>query len=159
LLKNGASAIGELNELLVDNRAALGDLIRAGARFADQGAQVLADAHNAHLVEHVDGALVSARASLDALTPRAARLLDDGVRVTGLTTEPRLERALVAADNAGAFMARARGLVDNLNGLLADLRAGKGTVGALLAREEVYADVKEMVRDLKRNPWKFLWKE
>src|SRR5262249_5897833 len=138
---------------------AIGALIRSGARFADQGALFLADARAGRLVEHLDGTLVSARASLDTLTPKAAKLLDDGVRVTGLVTEPRLERMLVAADNAGAFMARARGVVDTLNGLLADLRAGKGTVGALLAREEIYADVKEMVRDLKRNPWKFLWKE
>jgi phospholipid/cholesterol/gamma-HCH transport system substrate-binding protein len=159
LLKNAADAVAELDQFLVDNRAALGDLVRAGARFADQGAQVLADVRTSHVVEHADGALVSARATLDGLTPRAARLLDDGARVTGLVTEGRVERALVAADNAGALMARARGLVDNLNGLLADLRAGKGTVGALLAREEVYADVKELVRDLKRNPWKFLWKE
>jgi phospholipid/cholesterol/gamma-HCH transport system substrate-binding protein len=25
--------------------------------------------------------------------------------------------------------------------------------------EAVYDDVQEMVRDLKHNPWKFLWKE
>ena len=163
LLKNGANAIDQLNQILVDNRTAVGDLIRAGARFADQGANVLADARQGggvpRLVEHLDGTLVSAKNSIDTLTPRAAKLLDDGVRVTGLITEPRVERLLAAADSAGTLMLKARGAVDSVAGILADLRAGKGTVGALLAREEIYADVKEMVRDLKRNPWKFLWKE
>jgi phospholipid/cholesterol/gamma-HCH transport system substrate-binding protein len=43
--------------------------------------------------------------------------------------------------------------------MVTDLRKGKGTAGALLVREEVYADLREMIRDLKRNPWKFFWKE
>ena len=29
----------------------------------------------------------------------------------------------------------------------------------IATQEELYADLKEMVRDLRRNPWKFLWKE
>ena len=33
------------------------------------------------------------------------------------------------------------------------------SAGALIAREEIYADLREMLRDLKKNPWKFFWKE
>ena len=43
--------------------------------------------------------------------------------------------------------------------MVTDLRAGKGTAGALLSRDEVYSDLRELIRDLKRNPWKFFWKE
>jgi phospholipid/cholesterol/gamma-HCH transport system substrate-binding protein len=42
--------------------------------------------------------------------------------------------------------------------IAAHIREGKGTVGALVMDEEMYDDVQEMVRDLKHNPWKFLWK-
>ena len=42
--------------------------------------------------------------------------------------------------------------------IVAHIRGGKGTVGALVMDEEIYDDVQEMVRDLKHNPWKFLWK-
>ena len=38
-------------------------------------------------------------------------------------------------------------------------RKGKGTAGALLVDQQIYDDLKELVRDLKRNPWKFFWKE
>ena len=54
---------------------------------------------------------------------------------------------------------KAGGLIDNVDGMVTDLRAGKGTAGALLVREELYADLRELIRDLKRNPWKFFWKE
>jgi len=50
-------------------------------------------------------------------------------------------------------------LLDNANGIVSDLRAGKGTAGALLSRDELYSDLRELIRDLKRNPWKFFWKE
>jgi phospholipid/cholesterol/gamma-HCH transport system substrate-binding protein len=39
------------------------------------------------------------------------------------------------------------------------VRKGKGTAGALLVDPQIYDDLKELVRDLKRNPWKFFWKE
>lgn len=162
LLRNSASAVAELNQLLVENRKEIGALIRSGGRLADEGAGLIADLRAsgvARLVANVDQTLGAARATLDSLTPRAGRLLEEGIRVTGLLTEARVERIATAADGAGALMGRSVGLVDNLNGILTDLRAGKGTAGALLAREELYADLKELVRDLKRNPWKFLWKE
>ena len=40
-----------------------------------------------------------------------------------------------------------------------DLKKGRGTVGALLVDQQIYDDLKELTRDLKRNPWKFFWKE
>jgi phospholipid/cholesterol/gamma-HCH transport system substrate-binding protein len=43
--------------------------------------------------------------------------------------------------------------------LLGDVKRGKGTVGALMTDQQVYDDLKELTRDLKRNPWKFFWKE
>ena len=30
---------------------------------------------------------------------------------------------------------------------------------SLLSRDELYSDIRELIRDLKRNPWKFFWKE
>ena len=76
-----------------------------------------------------------------------------------MLTDKRLDRALAVADEAVALGGKAGKFVTNVDGLVTDLRAGKGTVGALLVREELYADLREMLRDLKKNPWKFFWKE
>ena len=43
--------------------------------------------------------------------------------------------------------------------IVTHIKTGKGTVGALVMDEEIYDDMQEMVRDLKHNPWKFLWRE
>ena len=79
--------------------------------------------------------------------------------MTGLVTEQRIDKAIDAADKAATAAGKAGGLIDNVNGMVTDLRAGKGTAGALLAKDDVYADLRELIRDFKRNPWKFFWKE
>src|SRR5688572_16526822 len=101
LLRNSAGAVQELNLLLAENRKELGELIRGSARLAGEAAQLLADTRAGlgdpkvlgRAIANLDGTLVSARGAIDELTPRAARLLDDGARVTALVTEDRVERA------------------------------------------------------------------
>src|SRR5262249_46667110 len=113
----------------------------------------------ASLVADADATLKAAQGSLVALTPPAQSLMADATRVTGLITEQRVDKAIEAADKAATAAGKAGGLVDNLNGMVPDLRAGKGTAGSLLAKDELYSDLRELIRDLKRNPWKFFWKE
>jgi len=43
--------------------------------------------------------------------------------------------------------------------VLKTIRRGEGTIGGLVQDPQVYDDLKEMLRDLKRNPWKFLWRD
>ena len=50
-------------------------------------------------------------------------------------------------------------LATDVQSILGNVKKGKGTAGALLVDPQIYDDLKELVRDLKRNPWKFFWKE
>jgi phospholipid/cholesterol/gamma-HCH transport system substrate-binding protein len=167
LLANGASAVAEVNRLLADNRAQLGELIGSATALARQGTTTLATLNAglgdgrpvASLIANADAALVTAKSSLQTLTPGAAALMTDATRVTGLVTEPRLGGIDRALDSAATAAGRAGTLLDNTNAVVIDLRAGKGTAGALLSRDELYSDLRELIRDLKRNPWKLFWKE
>jgi phospholipid/cholesterol/gamma-HCH transport system substrate-binding protein len=96
---------------------------------------------------------------MSTLTPSAQVLMTDATRVTNIITEQRIDKAIDAADKAASAAGKAGGLIDNVNGMVSDLRAGKGTAGALLAKDDIYSDLRELIRDLKRNPWKFFWKE
>lgn len=56
-------------------------------------------------------------------------------------------------------------MLDSVNYVLEKVKAKEGTVGKLLMEDKIYrdleeimAEVKEMVRDLKRHPWKLLQK-
>jgi phospholipid/cholesterol/gamma-HCH transport system substrate-binding protein len=167
LLKNSANAVAEVNTLLVQNREQVGALVGSTANLAAEATKTLSKVNQGlgdpriiqTLIRDADGLLVSAKKSLDTLTPTANTLMTDATRVTGIVTEARLDTAINAADKAATAAGKAGGLIDNVDGLVTDLRAGKGTAGALLSREEIYADLRELIRDLKRNPWKFFWKE
>jgi phospholipid/cholesterol/gamma-HCH transport system substrate-binding protein len=166
LLKNGASAVGELEALLRENRVELGALIKSGGDLAGQAAVTLDKVNQgleppvvARAVRHADQLLVTANESLSQLSPQVRAFLTDALRVTGLLTRERIDKMIRVADGAVSATGKAGKLIDNVDGMVTDLRKGKGTAGALLVREEVYADLREMIRDLKRNPWKFFWKE
>ncbi|MFA5038377.1 MAG: MlaD family protein [Candidatus Omnitrophota bacterium] len=48
--------------------------------------------------------------------------------------------------------------LDTLNNVMKDMREGRGTVGKLFTDESLYNDVEEMFADLKKNPWKLLYR-
>ena len=56
-------------------------------------------------------------------------------------------------------MAMAKLTATEAQSLLAHMRRGEGTVGALVMDEAIYDDLQEMLRDLKHNPWKFFWRQ
>jgi phospholipid/cholesterol/gamma-HCH transport system substrate-binding protein len=167
LLRNSAGAVAEVNTLLVQNREQVGALVGSTANLAAEATKTLEKVNAGlgdprmvqNLLRDADGVLVSAKTAIDTLTPTANTLMTDATRVTGLLTTERLDKAIDVADKAATAASKAGGLIDNVDGMVTDLRAGKGTAGALLSREEVYADLRELIRDLKRNPWKFFWKE
>jgi phospholipid/cholesterol/gamma-HCH transport system substrate-binding protein len=166
LLKNGASAVGEVDKLLRENNQQMGALIGSAARLSDQAAVTLEKVNAgleppvvARTIKHADQLLVTANDTVAALSPEVRAFLADALRVTGIFTKERIDRLLTVADGAVSTTGKAGKLIDNVDGMVSDLRRGKGTAGALLVREEVYADLREMIRDLKRNPWKFFWKE
>ena len=43
--------------------------------------------------------------------------------------------------------------------ILAKLEAGEGTLGATLKDKQVYDDLKSLLADLRKHPWKMLWKD
>ncbi len=167
LISNSANAVDELNTFLSENRQQMGELVTSTTRLANEASDVLVKVDQgmgdprmiARTIRDADSLMVEARGALTTLTPSAKSLLDDATRATGVVTEARVDRALEVADKAVAVAGKAGGLIDNVDGMVTDLRKGKGTAGALLVRDELYADLREMIRDLKRNPWKFFWKE
>jgi len=47
---------------------------------------------------------------------------------------------------------------EQIAGVISDIRSGKGTIGKLVAKDELYNQVFEMVQDLKAHPWKLLFR-
>lgn len=46
----------------------------------------------------------------------------------------------------------------NLNLIFERINKGEGTIGKLFSDEELYNEIRDVVQDIKRHPWKLFWK-
>jgi phospholipid/cholesterol/gamma-HCH transport system substrate-binding protein len=76
--------------------------------------------------------------------------------VGGEEEQAKLKKTI---DEVAQLAARANATAADAQSIVQHIKKGNGTVGALVMDEAIYDDVQEMVRDLKHNPWKFLWRE
>lgn len=103
----------------------------------------------------------------DVMGEEFPRLLADTRR-----SMARLRQLLDGSDAANeegrlqTIMAQAERTTRNLEAvsqraqaIMARIERGEGSVGGLVRDPQLYDDLKQLLRDLKRNPWKIFWKE
>ena len=87
-------------------------------------------------------------------------VLADAKKLTrAVSGESELSRIQTLADDASVTVAGAKALVLDARGVMDRVKRGRGTAGALVMDEALYDDLSELVRDLKHNPWKLIWKQ
>jgi len=87
-------------------------------------------------------------------------VLADTKKLTGtLSSDAQLKKYEKITQDVSDTTGRAKLAAADAQALVAHIKRGKGTVGALVMDEAVYDDLQEMLRDLKHNPWKFFWRE
>jgi phospholipid/cholesterol/gamma-HCH transport system substrate-binding protein len=124
----------------------------AAATLSEQGSARTAIAN----VEEITARL---RSDLPRLSEKAQRAMDGAAAVAGSFTEEdaqRLKEAITGYKKAGETLGEVACRADRL---LARLEAGDGTAGALAKDPKLYEDLRDLVADLKKHPWKVLWKD
>jgi phospholipid/cholesterol/gamma-HCH transport system substrate-binding protein len=97
---------------------------------------------------------------LEPLLADTKGVVADAKKITrAVSGERELSRIQTLADDASATVAGAKALVTDARGMMDRVKQGRGTAGALVMDEALYDDISELVRDLKHNPWKLIWKE
>ena len=98
--------------------------------------------------------------NLEPLLKDTRAVLADSRKLTAfLADDQQLATIKSLSKDTGALLGTAKRAADDAGAIVAQIKAGKGTAGALLMDETLYDDLQEMVRDLKQNPWKIMWKE
>jgi phospholipid/cholesterol/gamma-HCH transport system substrate-binding protein len=94
------------------------------------------------------------------LVSDARASLENVRRITDTVGAPEQQAKLQQTMSDVAEVAsRAKAATADAEQILAHVKRGKGTAGAVVMDERLYDDLQEMVRDLKHNPWKFFWRE
>jgi len=87
-------------------------------------------------------------------------VLGDAKKIThALAGTEQLAALSSITRDVGDAARSAKGAASDADDLIKRVKQGKGTAGALMRDEALYDDMSELVRDLKHNPWKLLWKQ
>ncbi len=184
LLSNAALLMRTIQEIVEANRPQINGIFAGANTSLDEASKLLGTMNvvveDGKPVKEMLGDLQVATRDF-RVTARSARKLTgelDG------RVEPLLDDVEIAVKNARDLSDSANRIVvgneqkinasiDNLHQSSEDLamisgdarqmvkqvRDGEGTVGQLLNDREIYDDLKETMRQIKRQPWKILWKE
>ncbi len=147
---------GEFKTMAVELAAAAKDLraLAAAARTQiEPGGKANA------LIDDASATAKLARAELPELSKQASVAIGGLARVSGQFTEEdgAKLRAMIARYQAAGEKVDA--LATRADRLLAKIEAGEGSVGAVMKDPAVYDELKALLTDVRKNPWKLLWKD
>ncbi len=177
LITNTSSLMKNLNEFMVSNRGELDETV-GHVKTTTKEASVLLGSLNVAVgdgkpmqqtIYDLQSAARNSRRIASSVAGKIDPLMDD-VAVTAKNAKTLTESTdRILVQNEGKIIKS----IDNLHGssekiaqmsgkadkMMNDVAAGKGTVGALMTDEEIYDDMKELLKTIKQRPWKMIWKE
>jgi phospholipid/cholesterol/gamma-HCH transport system substrate-binding protein len=168
IANNTSNLLKNANGLLGDNRDRINRTIQNVEALSVEANQLTKDARVQYVdnpkikrtIDNVDRLAADVQRDSGPLLKDAKESLANLNRVSATVGTPeesaKLKKML---EDIAQLAVRANATAADAQSIVQHIKTGKGTVGALVMDEAVYDDVQEMVRDLKHNPWKFLWKE
>jgi phospholipid/cholesterol/gamma-HCH transport system substrate-binding protein len=112
------------------------------------------------ILSNTEGLTSTAARDAPPILADARETLANTRRLSATLGDPAQQAKIRQAVNDVAEVAgKAKALTGEAQAVVSHMRRGKGTLGALVMDEQLYDDLQELARDLKHNPWKFLWRE
>jgi phospholipid/cholesterol/gamma-HCH transport system substrate-binding protein len=156
-------SVESLNYVLEQNRDRIAPILEnvevATAEFAELGRRL-----NAGLGDGSD--IRATIRSLRRVTSDFAEHSDETFADLASTLDSIERIVSEGEDDLALTVANIADTSDNLvvaSGSVAELAAyvndGRGTLGGLIRDDELYDDIRELLRELKRRPWRLIWKE
>jgi phospholipid/cholesterol/gamma-HCH transport system substrate-binding protein len=166
-LKSGASVVRTVDGLLKENQEEIRRLLGNVDGLTREASSLLTSIRNGvgdssrlrNTLANIEALSSSVRRDLDPLIAKAKQALDGLTNMTSIVGPGERKKLILALEELTRLSDKAEKLATDAQAVVADVKKGKGTAGALLVDQQIYDDLKELVRDLKRNPWKFFWKE
>lgn len=98
--------------------------------------------------------------NLEPLLRDGRLLMQDGRKVSAfLAEDTQLTAVRELTGETKQMLQTAHAAARDVGAIVAHIKAGRGSAGALIMDEALFDDFQELMRDLKHNPWKIMWKE
>jgi phospholipid/cholesterol/gamma-HCH transport system substrate-binding protein len=167
LMDDVVALVHAIRELLVGSEDDLNTIVDNVRTLSEEGITTLRSAREAYVdgerPQRIMRNLDRTVALVDREAPQMIRNVGEAAEganevldTFGPEQRQQLQNTIASAERVAT---RAESTMADAEGIVNNLQEGRGTVGALLADEEIYDDLQELIRDLKHNPWKFFWRE
>ena len=154
---------GVVTENRTDVRAIAQDLTRAAKDLRALSAMARKELEpggkGAGLLDDASAAAHQLRTDAPELSRRASVALGGIAAISGGFTEQDGERVRAALAKYAQVGDKLDGMAARADRILAKIEAGEGSIGAFAKDKQVYDDLRALLSDLKKHPWKMLWKE
>ena len=164
---NTAGLLKGLNGAVTENRERINRTMENLEKLTAEANALTKDAHTTinnpkilRTIDNIDKIAGDVQKDSQPMLKDAREALANINRASATVGSPEEQAKLKKAiEDIAELASRANATASDAQQIVAHIKKGEGTVGALLMDEEIYDNVQEMVRDLKHNPWKFLWRE
>ena len=168
LLSNTAGLLKGLNVLVTENHDRITRIVENAESISQEAVVLTHDARMNYVdnpkilrtIDNVDRLTADLRRDTEPLMKDVKEVTANVNKISATFSDPQeLAKIQKTLDEVSQLAARANTAAADAQTIVSHIKQGKGTVGALVMDEEIYDNMQEMVRDLKHNPWKFLWRE
>ncbi|HEY3817079.1 MAG TPA: MlaD family protein [Polyangiaceae bacterium] len=165
---NTASLLKGLNVVVTENKDRIDRIVANVEEMTTEAKLLTHDARVNYVdspkllrtVDNIDKLTTQIQGDTGPMLKDAREALANLNRVSATVGDPQQqEKIRKTLQDVAQLAERANSTIADTQAIVSHIKNGKGTVGALVMDEEVYDDMQELVRDLKHNPWKFLWRE
>ncbi|MBZ4410735.1 MlaD family protein [Myxococcus sp. XM-1-1-1] len=167
LVANISRLTRTLDEVLTENRGdvkVLASELAAASKDLRQLSQLAREALQpggkaARLLDDAAATAAVLRGELPGLTKSAGTTLDGLAALTGSLGPEDGQRVKLALEKLTAAAGQLDSIAARADRVLARIEAGEGTAGAVLQDPTLYDELRTLVTDLRKHPWKILWKD
>lgn len=165
---NTASLLKGLNTVVTDNKDRIDRIVINVEEMTSEAKQLTHDARVNYVdspkmlrtVDNIDKLTTQIQADSGPMLKDAREALANLNRVSATVGDQgQQEKIRKAIGQIVELAERANATAADAQAIVTHIKKGEGTIGGFVMDEEIYDDVEELVRDLKHNPWKILWRE
>jgi phospholipid/cholesterol/gamma-HCH transport system substrate-binding protein len=155
------------DETLNEKKDEIGDIIDNVHSMSEEGDLLVKDARRKYvqnpkidrIVNNLDGITSKVNKDIGPMMGSARSTFEQtDALMSEIGPEERGE-IKQAIHHLSSSAAKTDKMLTKVDNIVEQVESGEGSVGAFLKDEELYDDLRELIRDLKHNPWKLIWKD
>jgi phospholipid/cholesterol/gamma-HCH transport system substrate-binding protein len=155
------------DETLRGNQDQIDDIIDNVHTMTEDGSELIGGAKEKYvenpkidrIINNLDSITRKADRDIGPILSSARSTLEQTDQVMGAIGPQQQDEIKLAIHHLSSTAKKTDKVLSQVDTIVTHVENGEGTLGAFFKDEELYDDLRELIRDLKHNPWKLIWKD